>query len=178
VRLRTRNGNDWTRKFPSLYASVAKLKAKSVVLNLEAVVLDSTGKSSFQAMQQALGEGGNRQSIRGYVFRSTLPRWQGHRSPAAHSPPAGTNDLHYSDHVVGHGADMIVKSCSMGLEGIVSKLANSPYRAGRQESWVKAKCLKRQEFVIIGYTAARKGSRAIGALHLGYEAAFVLREGR
>ena len=63
---------------------------------------------------------------------------------------------------------MIAKSCSMGLEGIVSKLANSPYHPGRQESWLKAKCLKRQEFVIIGYTAARKGSRAIGALHLGY----------
>jgi bifunctional non-homologous end joining protein LigD len=62
---------------------------------------------------------------------------------------------------------MIAKSCSMGLEGIVSKLANSPYRPGRQESWIKAKCLKRQEFVIIGYTAARQGSRAIGALHLG-----------
>ena len=178
VRLRTRNGNDWTRKFPSLYASVAKLKAKSVVLDLEAVVLDSTGKSSFQAMQQALGEGGNRQSIRGYVF--DLLYLDG--KDIAHQPltarkkalevllkkSAGTNDLHYSDHVVGHGADMIVKSCSMGLEGIVSKLANSLYRAGRQESWVKAKCLKRQEFVIIGYTAARKGSRAIGALHLGY----------
>jgi bifunctional non-homologous end joining protein LigD len=178
VRLRTRNGNDWTRKFPSLYASVARLKAKSVVLDLEAVVLDSTGKSSFQAMQQVLGEGGNRQSIRGYVF--DLLYLDG--KDIAHQPltarkkalevllkkSAGTNDLHYSDHVVGHGADMIVKSCSMGLEGIVSKLANSPYRAGRQESWVKAKCLKRQEFVIIGYTAARKGSRAIGALHLGY----------
>ena len=63
---------------------------------------------------------------------------------------------------------MIAKSCSMGLEGIVSKLADSPYRRGRQKSWLKSKCIKRQEFVIIGYTAARKGSRAIGALHLGY----------
>src|SRR3984957_4626566 len=68
VRLRTRNGNDWTPKFPTLRESIAKLKAKSAVLDLEAVVLDSTGKSSFQAMQQALGEGGNRHSIRAYVF--------------------------------------------------------------------------------------------------------------
>ena len=64
VRLRTRNGNDWTHKFPSIYASVAKLKAKTAVLDMEAVVLDSAGKSSFQAMQQALGEGGDRQLIR------------------------------------------------------------------------------------------------------------------
>ena len=76
--------------------------------------------------------------------------------------------LHYSDHVVGHGAEMIAKSCSMGLEGVVSKLAESPYRAGRQKTWLKSKCIKRHEFVIIGYTAARTGPRAIGALHLGY----------
>ena len=76
--------------------------------------------------------------------------------------------LHYSDHVTGHGTEMIEKSCAMGLEGIVSKLSNAPYQVGRQKSWLKSKCLKRQEFVIIGYTAARRGSRAIGALHLGY----------
>ena len=58
VRLRTRNGNDWTRKFPSISASVAKLKAASAVLDMEAVVLDGSGKSSFQAMQQALGKVG------------------------------------------------------------------------------------------------------------------------
>ena len=114
VRLRTRNGNDWTRKFPSLYASVAKLKAKSAVLDLEAVVLDSAGKSSFQAMQQALGEGGNRQSIRGYVF--DLLYLDG--KDIAHQPltarkkalevllkkSTSANDLHYSDHVAGHGS--------------------------------------------------------------------------
>jgi bifunctional non-homologous end joining protein LigD len=54
------------------------------------------------------------------------------------------------------------------LEGVVSKLADSSYRAGREKSWLKSKCVKRQEFVIIGYTAARSGPRAIGALHLGY----------
>jgi bifunctional non-homologous end joining protein LigD len=68
VRLRTRNGNDWTRKFPSIYASIPKLKAKSAVLDMEAVVLDTTGKSSFQAMQQALGEGGDRQLMQAYIF--------------------------------------------------------------------------------------------------------------
>ena len=89
------------------------------------MVLDSAGKSSFQAMQQALGEGGNRQSIRGYVF--DLLYLDG--KDIAHQPLAarkkaledllkkstGANDLHYSDHVAGHGADMIAKSCSMGL---------------------------------------------------------------
>ena len=142
------------------------------------MVLDSAGKSSFQAMQQALGEGGNRQSIQGYVFdllyldgKDVAGQPLTARKKALEfllKKSTNSNYLRYSDHVAGHGAEMIAKSCSMGLEGIVSKLANSPYHPGRQESWLKAKCLKRQEFVIIGYTAARKGSRAIGALHLGY----------
>ncbi len=178
VILRTRNGNDWTRKFPTIYASVAKLKAKTAVLDMEAVVLDSAGKSSFQAMQQALGEGGNLQRMQGYVF--DLLHLDGQdlaREPLTARKKAlgkllkkSRDDtyLHYSDHVVGHGAEVIAKSCSMGLEGIVSKLADSPYREGRQKTWLKSKCIKRQEFVIIGYTAARSGPRAIGALHLGY----------
>jgi bifunctional non-homologous end joining protein LigD len=76
--------------------------------------------------------------------------------------------LRYSDHIIGHGEDMIAKACTMGLEGVVSKRADAPYRRGRQTDWLKSKCIKRQEFVIIGYTAALSGDRAIGALHLGY----------
>jgi bifunctional non-homologous end joining protein LigD len=178
VLLRTRNGNDWTHKFPALYASVAKLKCKSAVLDMEAVILDHAGKSNFHALQQALGEGGSRQSIEGYVF--DLLYLNGHDMAgeelstrkkvleALLKKSRKGSKLHYSDHVAGHGAEMIAKSCSMGLEGIVSKLRSAPYRTGRQDSWLKCKCLKRQEFVILGYTAARKGSRAIGALHLGY----------
>jgi bifunctional non-homologous end joining protein LigD len=129
-------------------------------------------------MQQALGDGGNPQSISAYAFDllhldgedwSSQPLSERKKKLAAllkHSRSAGS--LRYSDHVAGHAAEVIAKSCSMGLEGIVSKRADSPYRAGRQTTWLKAKCIKRQEFVIIGYTAARTGPRAIGALHLGY----------
>src|SRR4051812_40069382 len=59
VRLRTRNGNDWTDRFPGIRDSVARLKADEAVLDMEAVALDKEGKSSFQALQHALGEGGN-----------------------------------------------------------------------------------------------------------------------
>jgi bifunctional non-homologous end joining protein LigD len=178
VRLQTRNGNDWTRKFHSICASVAKLKVKSAVLDMEAVVLDSAGKSSFQAMQHALGEGGNRQSIQAYIFdllhldgkdltgEPLTSRKKTLENLLKKSRANGY--LHYSDHVAGRGTEMLAKSCSMGLEGVVSKLAASPYLAGRQRSWLKSKCIKRQEFVIIGYTSARTGPRAIGALHLGY----------
>ena len=178
VRLVTRNDNDWTRKFPAIYAAVAKLKAKSAVLDMEAVVLDAAGKSSFQAMQQALGESGDAQSIQAFVFDLLHLDGKDLRREPLTSRKAALEKLlkksrqdkflHYSDHIAGQGADMLAKSCAMGLEGIVSKRADSPYSAGRQKSWLKAKCIKRQEFVIIGYTAAKSGPRAIGALHVGY----------
>ena len=178
VALRTRNGNDWSAVFPAIREALSQLHARSAVLDMEAVVLDSTGKSSFQAMQRALGEGGDRRASRAFAFdllcldgqdvsrkpltvRKEMLAGLLHRSPRS-------NALHYSDHVAGKGAAMMAKSCAMGLEGVVSKLSYAPYSAGRQRSWMKSKCSKRQEFVIIGYTTARKGSRALGALHLGY----------
>jgi bifunctional non-homologous end joining protein LigD len=178
VRLRTRNGNDWTAKFPSLVAALAKLKAKSAVLDMEAVMLDRAGKSSFQALQHALGDGGQREAIQAYVF--DLLHLDGEdlrRKPLVARKEmlerllkkfGDGRTLRYSDHVTGNGAAMLKHTCSMGLEGVVSKLADSPYRAGREKNWLKSKCVQRQEFVIIGYTAARSGPRAIGALHLGY----------
>jgi bifunctional non-homologous end joining protein LigD len=49
-----------------------------------------------------------------------------------------------------------------GLEGIISKLANAPYVAGRQKSWLKVKCALRQEFIIVGYSGAKRET-ALGA---------------
>src|SRR5205823_5601791 len=76
--------------------------------------------------------------------------------------------LRYSEHIVGQGAEMFAKACDSGLEGIISKLTNAPYLPGRQKAWLKTKCGLRQEFVIVGFSAARTGERAIGALYLGY----------
>ena len=66
--LRTRNGNDWTDRFPSIVTALEKLRVNSAVLDMEAVLLDPQGKSSFQALQGALGEGGNPGKIVAHVF--------------------------------------------------------------------------------------------------------------
>src|SRR5579872_7068306 len=140
VRLRTRNGNDWTAKFPSLVAALVKLKAKSAVLDMEAVMLDHSGKSSFQALQHALGEGGHRDAIQAYVFdllnldgedlrRKSLAARKEMLEKLLRKSGDGRT-LRYSDHVTGNGGAMLKQACSMGLEGVVSKLADSPYRAG------------------------------------------------
>ncbi len=95
-------------------------------------------------MQHALGDGGNRQSIQAYVF--ALLHVDGKdltdeplisRKQALEKLLKKSGDdsfLHYSDHVVGHGAEMLEKSCTLGLEGVVSKLADSSYRAGARKA--------------------------------------------
>lgn len=62
----------------------------------------------------------------------------------------------YSDHIVGDGAEVLKSACAQGLEGIISKRAKAPYVEARSQSWVKIKCLKRQEFVIVGWTRSDK----------------------
>lgn len=177
VRLFTRNGKDWTNSFPSLSAALEKLPVKSAVLDMEAVMLDETGKSSFQALQAALGEGGDRARIVAYVFdllhidgedvaRQPLIERKTRLQSILRSKKL---PLRYSGHVLGQGAEMFAKACEAGLEGIISKEARAPYRPGRQRSWLKIKCSRRQEFIIVGFSDARKGERALGALYLAYK---------
>src|SRR5581483_8952703 len=66
------------------------------------------------------------------------------------------------------GSVLLRHACQMGLEGIVSKRANGPYRSGRNGDWLKAKCADRQEFVVAGFAPSTADPRAVGALILGY----------
>jgi bifunctional non-homologous end joining protein LigD len=178
VRLRTRNGNDWTESFPAVATALQRLKIDSAVLDLEAVVLDSEGKSSFQALQSALGEGGHPERIIAYAFDllhldgsdlTRLPLTQRKGQLKALVAKSDQSVLRYSEHFTAAGADMYKQACVKGLEGILSKRADAPYVAGRQKSWLKVKCSLRQEFIIIGYSGAKSGGRALGALYLGYK---------
>ena len=176
--LRTRNGKDWTSSFPAIVAAMRKLKCDSAVIDMEAVILNADGKSSFQALQAALGDGGRPENIVAYVFdllyldgkdftllpltdrKSALKKLL---EKSKHTPA-----LRYSDHFSVDGAEMHRQACAKGLEGIVSKRADAPYLSGRQKTWLKVKCALRQEFIVIGYSAAKAGGRALGALYLGY----------
>ena len=175
VRLYTRNGNDWTEKFPSIVDGLSKLKAESAVIDMEAVVLNEDGKSSFQGLQAALGEDEPAKNIVAYGFDLLALNGEDLRNQPLLKRKERLEPLlkksktiFYSDHVIGHGDEMIAKSCHLGLEGIVSKIADSPYVGGRQKSWLKSKCGARQEFIILGFSKARTGDRALGALYLGY----------
>ena len=183
--LRTRNGKDWTGSFPSLTAAMEALNVKDAVLDMEAVIVDEQGKSSFQALQAALGEGGKPENIIAYVFDllhldgkdlTKLPLTE-RKEKLGNLLKKVKQDrwLRYSAHIVGEGDAMFAKAREAGLEGIVSKRANAPYVPGRQKSWLKSKCSLRQEFIILGFSDARTGGRAIGALYLGYKKNGMLR---
>jgi bifunctional non-homologous end joining protein LigD len=183
--LRTRNGKDWTDRFPAITGALTDLKVEEAVLDMEAVILDGEGKSSFQALQVALGEGGEPARIVAFVFdllhldgedftkRPLTARKEKLQSLLNRSSVGAA--LRYSDHLAADGTQMLAQACAKGLEGIISKLVEAPYVTGRQKSWLKVKCALRQEFIIVGYSSAKRGERALGALYLAYEKDGLLR---
>jgi bifunctional non-homologous end joining protein LigD len=76
--------------------------------------------------------------------------------------------IRFSEHLETDGPTMLAHSCRFGLEGIISKRKDLPYRPGRGEHWLKAKCMQSQEFVILGYVASTAARGAVGSLPLGY----------
>jgi bifunctional non-homologous end joining protein LigD len=176
VALLSRRGHDWTQRLPSLARELLQLPLKSALLDGEVVVLGQDGVSDFQRLQNSLEEGKEGACVYfafdalfldGYDLRALplLARKQllGERFAAM----ARTERLRFSDHVRGEGAAFFAQACKLGLEGIISKRAESGYVSGRSKAWLKVKCLQRQEFVVTGYTEPA-GSRAyFGALLLG-----------
>jgi bifunctional non-homologous end joining protein LigD len=165
VRLFTRHQKDWTDKFPNVVKALKALKVQSAILDAEVVALDSQGRSSFQMLQQAIHKTGARGLVlevfdviylEGFLLTKS-PLVERKRALAELIATTSDRVLRYSDHVEGNGPKFFKQACVMGIEGIVSKLANSPYESTRTRSWQKIKCLRRQEFVIAGYTLSDKG---------------------
>ena len=166
VRFWTRNQKDWTAKFPTLGKAVKALKLGSAILDGEVVALDAKGRASFQKLQNAL----HKNAGAGLVFHifdviylegfnlTRCPLYERKRVLAELFESVNeSSPLRFSDHIEGNGAQFFKEACKHGIEGIVSKLANSPYESTRSRNWLKIKCLKRQEFVIAGYTLSDKG---------------------
>ena len=172
ARAYTRSGLDWSEKFAPLVAAAAKLKVQSALIDGEAVVLDADGRSSFQALQNAIKSSPD--SIDYYAFDlleldgedlTGLPLTE-RKAKLAAILPKKSDRIRYSDHIVGSGEKLLNQFCAAGLEGVISKLATAKYVGSRSGGWLKTKCIKRQEFVIIGWTPSDK-SRAFRSLILG-----------
>ncbi len=178
VTLHSRNGHDWTARMPVLARALDGFKAKSVALDGEFVALNDKGVSDFQTLQNSLGSN-EAEYLVYYVFDvlhldgvdltqvELTKRKEVLAKLLASQPSSVTDHVRLSEHVQGGGEAFFKKACELGLEGIVSKRADSPYRPGRGRDWVKTKCSQRQEFVVVGYTDPQGSRTGLGALLLG-----------
>lgn len=173
ARLITRNGKDWTDQFSPVARAAATLPAREAILDGEVVVLEENGTTSFQSLQNALSENRGKDLVYfifdllyldGYDVR---PAPLEARKEALRTLLAGQESvLRFGDHIHGGGEDFYRQACSFALEGIISKRADLPYHGGRSKEWLKVKCLKRQEFVIVGFTDPEGSRVGLGALLL------------
>jgi len=181
-KLTTRNGHDLTAAFPEIARSLTALPYDDLVLDGELVVPDDAGRPSFQRLQERarftratdIGRAAVEQpaslflfdflAAEGYDARS-LPLVERKKLLRRVVPEVGP--LRYLEHFETTGEAVYAQVTKMGLEGVVAKKMDAPYRAGRSSNWIKIRAERTDDFVVVGYTRP-KGSRAgFGALHLG-----------
>lgn len=177
VKLLTRKGLDWTKKFPTIASAVAKLPAETALIDGELVTEGTDGLSSFSLLQQDL-KTGRHDRMAFYVFdlmyldgadlrseplvarKNALAKLFGREH--THGP------LRLSELLTEAGTTLLRHACKMGLEGIISKTSDAPYHSGRGHDWVKIKCSDRQELVVAGVVPSTADAQAVGALVLGF----------
>jgi bifunctional non-homologous end joining protein LigD len=176
AQLWTRNHLDWTHRFAPLAADLEQLPLESAIFDGEVVALDAKGASSFQALQNSL-KGIEAQPLVYYAF--DLLHWNGEdltsrplreRKHLLKQLLAGHDQtrVRFSDHLTRQGTTFLQHCCHAGLEGIIAKRSDRPYRAGRSADWVKVKCQLEEELVLGGFTISSAERRGFGALLLGY----------
>ena len=177
----TRNGNDYTEVFPEIARAVKALPLESCIVDGEVVVLDDSGKPSFAMLQQRGGLSSavdvkraavelpaaffvfDALSLEDYDLRA-LPLLQRKQVLAEVVPKLGA--VRYLDHIEREGDAFLKQVTVLGLEGVIAKKSDSPYRPGRSPQWLKIKAEQTGDFVIVGFTAPRGHRTGMGALQL------------
>lgn len=183
VRVYTRNGLDWTDKFAPLVRHIAALDLPPCLIDGEIVAYGADGNPDFSSLQAVFkrGHGAQDEKTALHFFAFDLLEQNGkslarlgnlerkERLEALlrdASPPVAV-----ADHVIGAGEKLYGAMCGAGQEGIISKRADAAYAGRRSKNWVKVKCTRRQEFVIVGWkpssTKARPFSSLLLAQHEG-----------
>lgn len=172
VRCYTRSGKDWTEKFGPIPEALAKLDLPDTLLDGEVIVTDASGRSDFGALQRALKEDPSSLSFMVFdILRHAgkdlkarpLSERKAMLEKALARPKA---PIHLSTSIEGDGDRISRLACSRGFEGIIAKKADGRYRSERSRDWLKIKCVKRQEFVIGGWSPSTK-ARPFSSLLLG-----------
>jgi bifunctional non-homologous end joining protein LigD len=143
VRLFTRNGYDFTARFPKIVAAIAALPARSCVVDGEAIVVNREGLSVFDLLRYRHHDHAavlcafDLIELDGFDLRQRpLEDRKGRLAELLHDAGDG---IAFNNHFVGDGEVIFKHACALGCEGIVSKRSGSAYRAGRVDYWLKIK---------------------------------------
>ncbi len=181
IRLRYRSGHDSTRAFPEIVRAVRALPYEDLLIDSEVVVLGDDGKPSFHRLQQRVQLQRARDiqqatvSLPATVFAFDLLRANGRdlrKTPLQTRkallerclPPVGI--IRFSAHVETEGRALYERVVALGLEGLVAKRADSPYRMGRSDDWLKIRVERAEEFIIVGFSEPKGTRVGFGGLHL------------
>lgn len=183
ARLYSRRQRELTATFPEIARAVASLPWGDLVLDGEVVAQDERGRPSFQLLQQrgALTRPDEVQRaivdvpVVFYVFDllafhgrdvRPLPLRERRAILARLLPRLGP--VRFSDHVERDGVALFESVRKLGLEGVVGKRSDSPYRAGRSGAWVKVRTERTGDFAVVGWSAPKGARSGFGALHIAY----------
>ncbi|MFL5534326.1 MAG: DNA ligase D, partial [Gemmatimonadales bacterium] len=181
-RLLSRNGNDLSACFPEIVQALKALPFERVLLDGELVALDEQGRPNFQRLQQR-AQLRRALDIRhavvdcpvtfyafdllafdGFDLRG-LPLSTRKGLLQRVAPLAGV--IRYLDHFEDDGIVLYQQVQKLGLEGIVAKRGDSPYKSGRSSVWIKVRTRRTEDFVVVGFTEPKGSRSGFGALHLG-----------
>jgi bifunctional non-homologous end joining protein LigD len=180
-RLLTRNGNDCATSFPEILRAVAALPFDRLVLDGEVVALDDGGRPSFQRLQSRarlsrpidIRHASVNTPVTFYGFDllgfedfdlRPLPLADRKAVLRRVLPPVGA--LRFLEHVEEEGEALHREAERLKLEGIVAKKADAPYKGGRSSAWLKVRSRRTDDFVVVGFTAAKGSRGGFGALQL------------
>jgi len=179
--LYSRKGLDFTESFPEIARAIKAIPFEGVILDGELVVLNESGHPSFNKLQ-ARAKLGAREAKRaaiespatlyvfdllafeGYDLRK-LPLIKRKEILQKILPPTGP--LRYSEHFAKNGEALYEQVVNLGLEGIVAKKADSPYRSGRSSDWLKIRADRIDDFVVVGFSKPKGSRGGFGSLHVG-----------
>jgi bifunctional non-homologous end joining protein LigD len=171
IRFYSRNGIDFSSRFPSIATSLSKMKY-DVILDGEIVLMNEKGLPDFQKLQYY--ENHLNYPLIYYVFdileldgknMEELPLTD--RKKILKKIVGKNTIIRYCDHVVDKGITFFEEAREKGLEGIMAKKKDSVYTKGyRSKEWLKIKNVQSTEVVIAGYTAPKGGRTHFGSLVL------------
>lgn len=180
VRLMSRNKKPLDAAYPELHEAIAQQRAADFIADGEVVAFEGEA-TSFSRLQGRLGL---RDAVRAratgieiHLYLFDLIYADGHdltrlsvveRKAVLNARLKFNEPLRYSEHRTGDGEAFLNEACASGWEGLIAKRIGSTYQSSRSRDWLKLKCTRRQEFIIIGFTDPQGSRLGFGSLLLGY----------